>query len=69
MRKSKQGVAFLLCLMMLLTSAMPAYADNTQLVDIEGHWARSVIQAAADSGLIKGYSDRTFKPDNTISRA
>lgn len=33
------------------------------------HWAAGYIQAAAGSGLILGYSDGTFHPDQHITRA
>lgn len=33
------------------------------------HWAAGYIQAAAGSGLISGYSDGTFRPDQYITRA
>ncbi len=31
-------------------------------------WAIDAIESMADQGLIKGYSDGTFKPDNTVSK-
>lgn len=37
--------------------------------DIKGHWAASNISAWIDKGLIKGYDDGSFKPDNQITRA
>ncbi|WP_426252360.1 InlB B-repeat-containing protein [Paenibacillus pabuli] len=37
--------------------------------DVEGHWAKEVIQQAALQGIVKGYLDGTFKPDASITRA
>ncbi len=37
--------------------------------DIENHWAKDDIQAAADAGIAKGYDDGTFKPDKPVTRA
>ena len=37
--------------------------------DISGHWAESAIRAAAAQGWVKGMSDRTFRPDDSITRA
>lgn len=68
MKRPKQGIALLLCLLMIVTSAMPAFAMDAKFTDIEGHWAKGRIQSAADSGLIKGYIDGSFRPNNTISR-
>ncbi|WP_276353811.1 putative Ig domain-containing protein [Cohnella caldifontis] len=38
--------------------------------DVEGtQWYASSVEAAAESGLVSGYADRTFRPNQTISRA
>lgn len=37
--------------------------------DIKGHWAESYINNLVNDGYIKGYTDNTFRPDRTISRA
>ena len=42
---------------------------ETQLTDIENHWAKDEIQALIGLGIVDGYLDGTFKPDNKISRA
>ena len=39
------------------------------LNDILGHWAEDAIRSLVASGAINGYSDDTFKPDNTVTRA
>lgn len=36
--------------------------------DISGHWAADFINALAQQGLISGFSDGTFKPDQLINR-
>lgn len=35
----------------------------------KSHWASEYIYSAVGMGWIKGYSDKTFKPDNNITRA
>jgi hypothetical protein len=35
--------------------------------DTAGHWAEGYIGLAAGLGLVNGYPDGTFKPDNTVS--
>jgi hypothetical protein len=37
--------------------------------DIKGHWAETQISSGVNRGLIKGYEDGTFKPENSITRA
>ncbi len=38
-------------------------------VDTESHWAKKEIEDFTSKGLIKGYTDNTFKPENYITRA
>ena len=52
-----------------LSLALPVFAATFS--DIEGtayEWAQSYIEDMADLGLISGYEDGTFKPQNTVSR-
>lgn len=44
-------------------------SDDITLTDIAGHKFESSIIKAVRSGLIKGYEDSTFRPDNPIRRA
>jgi len=37
--------------------------------DIKDHWAIDYIETMIDMGLLKGYPDGTFRPNNPISRA
>lgn len=39
------------------------------LTDIKGHWAEKEIKQFVLQGHIKGYNDKTFKPNNSITRA
>ncbi len=44
-------------------------ATAAEFTDTEGHWAQEQIEKWADKGLVSGYPDGTFKPDDTITRA
>lgn len=47
-----------------------AYETKASFKDVsEEHWAFKEISAASLTGIISGYSDGTFKPDNSITRA
>lgn len=44
--------------------------DDPQPVDdVTGHWAKGSIEWAMEKGLIKGYPDGSFKPNNPLTRA
>lgn len=42
-------------------------AGTANFSDTAGHWAEGYIGLAAGLGLVNGYPDGTFKPDNTVS--
>ena len=46
-----------------------AYSAEAEFSDIAGHWAENTIIKWKDSGLINGYPNGTFKPDDPITRA
>ncbi|MGN7478583.1 S-layer homology domain-containing protein [Solibacillus silvestris] len=43
--------------------------DTRKFKDIGGHWAEEQIMFLAEKGWISGYSDGTYKPNNSITRA
>ena len=47
----------------------PASTGASTLNDISQHWAKSYVERLVTSGVLSGYPDSTFKPDNTITRA
>ncbi len=59
-------VSILLAVSMLISTIMPVFAQTS---DITGHWAASQVNNWLEKGLIRGYEDGTFKPDNNITRA
>jgi hypothetical protein len=64
--KLKKVFILMLTVVFSLTALIPAYAQSS---DTEGHWASSVISKWMDNGVITGYNDGTFKPENYITRA
>jgi len=42
---------------------------GASFADIYGHWAQKEIDAAYQNGWILGYTDGTFRPDQSITRA
>ncbi len=39
------------------------------LKDIQGHWAAAMIQEAVEKGIVNGFEDGTFHPNDSITRA
>jgi len=37
--------------------------------DVNGHWAKDYIYYGVEKGYLNGYSDGTFQPDKTVTRA
>lgn len=42
---------------------------RTLFADTQGHWAAEAIDQAAELGLVNGYSDDYYGPDDTVTRA
>ncbi|QSZ27623.1 S-layer homology domain-containing protein [Aceticella autotrophica] len=68
--------ALIIAILMLISSisatALAAPTDTTtakQFTDIKGHWAEKEINDWISKGLIAGYEDNTFRPDNPVTRA
>lgn len=38
-------------------------------IDMENHWAREFVTALSEKGIVAGYTDNTFLPENNITRA
>lgn len=50
----------------LITSAQDHAAGFS---DIAGHWAQAAVERMSQAGMITGYEDGTFRPDQTLTRA
>ncbi len=65
MRKNRQIIALVLCLLLFLSAGTFAATFS----DISGHWAEKSINDAAAAGYVGGYKDGTFRPQNNVTRA
>ena len=62
-RKTAIVICLALCMLFALTGPVLAFTDTA------GHWAEGTILEWDGNGLINGYQDGTFKPDDSITRA
>lgn len=68
MKKVKLTITALLFFTLILQLMFtPVFA--AQFNDIRGHWAEAQINNWVSKGLVKGYSNGTFKPNSEIKRA
>jgi len=42
---------------------------NVSFTDIDNHWAKEYILKAAEEGIMNGYADGTFRPEQNVTRA
>jgi len=56
-------------LVQVIFGTMIASADSSKASDIDNHWAKDAITLWQSKGVINGYPDGTFKPNQTITRA
>lgn len=66
----KKWMATLLTMILFVTAIPFAHAAKTTFWDVpHSHWAYEAITQMAEQGIISGYNDGSFRPDNRISRA
>ncbi|MBC7343046.1 MAG: S-layer homology domain-containing protein, partial [Clostridia bacterium] len=57
------------CALVARALNLQASSSAPSFKDVSGsYWAAKEIQAAAQAGIVKGYTDGTFKPDQFINR-
>lgn len=44
-------------------------SNSTRFSDVQNHWARLFIEALTGRGILNGYPNGTFRPDNSVTRA
>lgn len=63
-----KGVAICLAVLMVIGAVVPA-AALAKGSDLEGHWAKEVVSQWLADGLVNGYPDGSFRPNQTVTRA
>ncbi len=67
MRTTRKIITLITALAMVFASVVPAFAAD--LTDLEGHWSKTFIERLVDKGIMSGYTDKTARPDKTMSAA
>ncbi|WP_245939682.1 S-layer homology domain-containing protein [Stenomitos frigidus] len=49
------------------TQSLPFTSVNTPLSDLKGHWAQSFIESLAAKGVVRGFHDGSFRPDESVT--
>ncbi len=66
----RRAMACVIALALLTpTTFAPVQSYAAGFSDISGHWAKDYINSAISKGVVKGYTDGTFKPDKPVTRA
>ncbi len=48
---------------------VPSFSGSTvPFADLQGHWSVGVVRQLVNMGIISGYEDNSFRPDNLITR-
>ena len=54
-------------LVIVLSLVFSMTVNAVTFTDISSHWAKGYIERVAKNGLVAGYDDKTFKPDNNVT--
>lgn len=44
-------------------------SESLIFYDISNHWSRAVVEALAEKGIVSGFEDNSFRPENKVTRA
>ena len=65
----KRIISMLLVLVSLVSVLAVGASAASKYSDVEGHWGQSYVEYYTETGVVNGYPDGTFKPNNRITRA
>ncbi|WP_245247294.1 MULTISPECIES: S-layer homology domain-containing protein [unclassified Paenibacillus] len=69
MKYVSKAIMLMLCMLIAAPSLVLAAANSTTSSDISSHWAEKEMKKWINNGLLTGYSDGSYQPDHSISRA
>lgn len=69
--KKNTGLLSVVALCLILVFSFGVLADSSDLpfTDISNHWSKDAVQEMYTQGVVEGYDDNTYRPNNTVTRA
>lgn len=67
MRKTAVFVTVVMFMILIATAALAG--QPTKISDVDNHWARQQIITAVDKGIMNGFGDGRFLPNQSLTRA
>lgn len=67
--RRRRFAAALLALVLAFPAFLPVESHGASFTDTSGHWAEAYIERALDQGIVQGYPDGRFGPDQKVTRA
>jgi len=67
--RTKQAVNLIVAVEIPDGQSSPAGKSFSPFPDLAGHWAEGTVSRMVYQGLLSGYEDGTFRPDNPVTRA
>ena len=65
----KKLISMLLAVVMLVSVLTITGAAAGKYSDVDGHWGQTYVEYYSEKGVVNGYPDGTFRPDDRITRA
>ena len=65
----KRIISILLAVVMLASLFTITGFAASKYSDVDGHWGQSYVEYYSEQGVVNGYPDGTFRPDDKITRA
>ena len=64
----KRIIALLVCFVLVISAAFTVSAAAFPDIEARHSWAEDAIDDMVDRGILKGYTDGTFKPDKAVTK-
>ena len=65
-KRGKLITLLVLCAMLFELFGLTAYASKKDYTDLKYHWSYSMVKRLESYGIVKGFGDGTFRPDDPV---